>query len=56
MQDGAEYAIKVINFSKFSQKEKDNALNEVSILANVKHRNVIRFHEAFLTDDSHQLW
>jgi len=48
--------MKKIEFQKFTQKEKDNALNEVSILAHVKHPNVILFHEAFLTDDGQHLW
>ena len=49
--------MKRIDFQRFSQKEKDNALNEVSILSNISHPNVIRFHEAFFYGDNNQyLW
>lgn len=48
--------MKKIDFQKSSTKEKDNALNELNILSNVKGQHIIRFHEAFLTDDSQCLW
>lgn len=51
LQDGKEYALKKVDFLKAATKEKDNALNEVNILTNLRSENIIRFHEAFLTDD-----
>jgi NIMA (never in mitosis gene a)-related kinase len=35
---------------KLSAKEKENALNEVRILASVNHPNVIGYKEAFFED------
>jgi NIMA (never in mitosis gene a)-related kinase 1/4/5 len=33
-----------------SQKERENALNEVRILASIKHPNVVGYKEAFIED------
>ena len=35
--DGKEYALKKVKLLKLSDKEKDNAINEVRILASVQH-------------------
>jgi NIMA (never in mitosis gene a)-related kinase len=35
--DGAEYAMKKVKMVKLSDREKQNALNEVRILASIKH-------------------
>ena len=35
--DGIIYALKKVNLPKFTQKEKENAINEVRILASVRH-------------------
>jgi serine/threonine protein kinase len=50
------YALKQTEFGRFSQKEKDNALLEISILTSVKSTNVIQLYESFLTEDSRTLW
>jgi NIMA (never in mitosis gene a)-related kinase len=39
-----------------SDKEKENALNEVRILASIKHANVISYKEAFFDEPSNTLW
>jgi NIMA (never in mitosis gene a)-related kinase len=39
-----------------SEKEKENALNEVRILASVKHKNIVGYKEAFLDYSSNSLW
>jgi serine/threonine protein kinase len=55
--DGQIYAIKKIEFGRFSKKEKDNALIEISILSNIQSNNIIRFYEAFLDGEtSNFLW
>ena len=54
--DSKIYALKKIDFSRFSQKEKDNALLEISILSSVQSPNVIQLYEAFIDEDSKQLW
>jgi NIMA (never in mitosis gene a)-related kinase len=48
--DGAVYAMKKVKMGKLSVKEKENALNEVRILASVNHPNVIGYKEAFFED------
>lgn len=54
--DGQEYALKRVKLAQLSDKEKDNALNEVRILASVRHPNVIAYREAFFDDKSAALW
>jgi Protein kinase domain. len=39
-----------------SDKEKLNALNEVRILASIRHPNMIAYKEAFLDEASNSLW
>jgi len=45
--DGEVYALKRVFLSKLSDKEKENALNEVRILASINSDNVISYKEAF---------
>jgi NIMA (never in mitosis gene a)-related kinase len=49
--DGKSYAIKELNLSHMSAKEKTEAVNEVRLLASIRHRNIIRYCEAFLERD-----
>ena len=37
LEDGEIYALKKVKLIKLSEKEKENAINEVSILASIKH-------------------
>lgn len=53
--DGAIYAMKKVKMGKLSAKEKENALNEVRILASVNHPNVIGYKEAFFEDSTNCL-
>ena len=41
LEDGIEYALKKVKLDHLSDKERDNAINEVRILASVQHPNVI---------------
>ena len=52
--DGRVYGIKKIDFSRFTKKEKDNALLEVSILSSVKGSNLIPYYDSFI--DNNALW
>jgi len=36
-EDGMEYALKKVKINNLSDREKENALNEVRILASIKH-------------------
>jgi serine/threonine protein kinase len=49
--DGLPYAMKQINTRNMSQKERQDAVNEIRILASVVNPYVIRFCEAFVEDD-----
>lgn len=41
LEDGQEYALKKVKILNLSEKEKENALNEIRILASTKHPNVV---------------
>ena len=45
--DDKIYAVKKVDLSSLSKKEKDMALNEIRILASIEHQNVIAYKEAF---------
>lgn len=53
--DSALYAMKKVKMQKLSPKEKENALNEVRILASISHPNVIGYKEAFFEDATNSL-
>ena len=53
--DMTEYAMKKVKLSALSRHEKENALNEIRILASVDHKNVIGYKEAFYDEESGQL-
>lgn len=50
--DDKIYALKKVKMGKLSDKEKENALNEVRILASVNHSCIIKYNEAFLDESS----
>ena len=56
ISDGERYALKKVKMGKLSDKEKENALNEVRILASINHQNVIAYKEAFIDEGSSCLW
>ena len=51
-EDRKTYAMKRINISKLNDKEKENALNEIRILASLSHPNIIGYKEAFYDEPS----
>lgn len=53
--DGEIYALKQVKMLSLSEKEKENALNEVRILASIDHVNVISFKAAFIDEPSSSL-
>lgn len=55
VSDGIEYAMKRVKLQKLSTKEKENALNEIRILASVNHVNVIGYKEAFFDEFTNEL-
>jgi NIMA (never in mitosis gene a)-related kinase len=48
--DGNTYALKKVKLLNLSDKEKQNALNEVRILASVKSNFVVSYKEAFFEE------
>ena len=52
MSDNKEYALKKVNMDSLNEKEKENSINEVRILASIKHPNIISYKEAFIDDAS----
>lgn len=54
--DQQVYALKKVKMGKLSEKEKENALNEVRILASVDHASICSYHEAFVDEQSGSLW
>jgi NIMA (never in mitosis gene a)-related kinase len=53
--DGNIYALKKVKLQNLSEKEKENALNEVRILASIKSTFVISYKEAFIEDSDSSL-
>jgi len=56
LSDGQQYALKKVKMGKLSDKEKENALNEVRILASIKNPNISAYHEAFMDETTSSLW
>jgi NIMA (never in mitosis gene a)-related kinase 1/4/5 len=54
--DNKTYALKKVKMGKLSDKEKENALNEVRILASIRHKSICSYHEAFIDEASQSLW
>ena len=54
--DNHEYALKKVKLNNLSDKEKQNALNEVRILASIRNNNIIQYKEAFVDEPSNSLW
>lgn len=50
--DNKTYALKKVKMNKLSDKERDNALNEVRILASIQHKSICAYHEAFIDEST----
>lgn len=55
LADNEVYALKKVQLSNLKPKDIENALNEIRILASIKHPNVIGFREAYLEEDTREL-
>eukprot|EP00347_Sterkiella_histriomuscorum_P020877 403336119 len=55
IHDGSVYALKKVRLNHLSEKEKENAINEVRILASINHVNVISYKEAFIEPNTQSL-
>lgn len=54
-EDNNIYAIKRVQISGLNQKEKQNALNEIRILASISHQNIIGYKESFFDEKAETL-
>ena len=54
--DNTLYAMKKVRITQMDLKDRDNALNEVRLLASIKHPNVIGYKEAFVDENSDSLY
>jgi NIMA (never in mitosis gene a)-related kinase len=45
----------VVPFHTLTPKQKKNALNEVRVLASIKHPNIIQYHQAFFDEVDEEL-
>lgn len=50
-KDNKPYALKRIEIGKMKQKEKQNALNELRILASLNHPFIIKYRDCFLKNE-----
>lgn len=53
--DDKEYALKRVKLLNLKEKEKENALNEIRLLASIKDENVVSYKEAFWEHNSNSL-
>ena len=53
--DGKEYALKKVRLDVLSEKEQENAINEVRILASIDHPNVVQYKDVFVDKPSNSL-
>lgn len=56
IKDESIYALKKVRLEEMSQKEIQNAINEVRFLASIRNPNVIAYKEAFFDINSRCLW
>jgi serine/threonine protein kinase len=52
ISDSTMYAMKTVKIAKMNAKDRENALNEVRMLASVRHQNIIDFKDAFFDEES----
>ena len=53
--DATDYAMKVVDISRMRREEVRDAVNEIRVLASVRHAHVVGFMEAFLEKNNEQL-
>lgn len=53
--DNEFYAIKKVKLNNLNDREKENALNEVRILASINHQNVVSYKESFIEQSTNFL-
>lgn len=56
ISDSQDYALKKVRMIGLSEKEKENSLTEVRILASIHNPSIIAYKEAFVDEPSQSLW
>jgi len=56
MTDNNVYALKKVRMTNLTDKEQENALNEVRILASINNPYIIAYKEAFIDELNKSLW
>lgn len=56
LTDNIIYALKKVKLLNLKEKEKENALNEIRLLASIRHPNIISYKEAFWENKANCLW
>lgn len=56
LTDNTDYALKKVKLTNLSDKERQNALEEVRILASIRNINMIAYKEAFIDEPTDSLW
>ena len=54
--DSKDYALKKVKLLTLSEKEKENAMSEIRILASIRNPYVISYKECFIDHPSNSLW
>lgn len=54
--DNKEYALKRVKLMNLNAKERENALNEIRIIASIRNANLVGYKEAFWENNSSSLW
>lgn len=49
VEDGGVYALKETDLGRMGPKERADAVNEIRVLGSMKHPNVVRHHETFVS-------
>lgn len=56
VQDSQIYALKKVKLLSLTEKERENAMSEIRILASLRNPNVVSYKEAFVDFPSNNLW
>jgi len=56
ISDSKDYALKKVKLNTLSDKEKENAMSEIRILASIKNPYVIAYKECFIDFTTNSLW
>jgi NIMA (never in mitosis gene a)-related kinase len=52
LEDGGVYAMKETDLSRMGPKERGDAVNEIRVLGSMKHPNVVKHHETFVSGEA----